>query len=90
MDNRCIAICDSGIGGLNLLKRLTESFPYENFVYFADNANLPYGDKEEYQLRKIAVDNYNKLLSFCPKLIVFACNTLSVVSKDLFTSSPVP
>lgn len=90
MDNRCVAICDSGIGGLNLLKKLTISFPYEDFVYFSDNANLPYGDKDESELKKIAIENYNKLLSFCPKVIVFACNTLSVVSKDIFTTSNVP
>ena len=38
MDNRCIAFCDSGIGGLILLKRTVAAFPDENFIYFADSA----------------------------------------------------
>ena len=78
MDRRCIVICDSGVGGLSLLRRLSEKMPWENFVYYADYNNLPYGEKSREKLLEIASVNYEKFMPFCPKKIIFACNTLSV------------
>ena len=77
MDKRCVVICDSGIGGLRLLKNLERRFPCENFVYFADYKNLPYGEKSKRELFDIAESIYKRAMAFSPKLIVFACNTLS-------------
>ncbi len=45
MEDRPIGIFDSGVGGLTVLRALQAAFPKEHFVYFADTANLPYGDK---------------------------------------------
>ena len=78
MDKRCIIICDSGAGGLGLLYRLSKRLPKENFLYYADYENLPYGNKSIEELKNIAIKNCKKFLPFCPKTIVFACNTLSV------------
>ena len=89
-DNRCVIICDSGAGGLRLLKMATEKFPAENFLYFSDYENLPYGDKTQNQLIEIADSLYNKFMSFCPKLIVFACNTLSTAVGNRFCGRAVP
>lgn len=83
MDRRCIVICDSGVGGLGLLKSLSTRLKGENFVYFADYDNLPYGEKSAEKLFEIAKNNCKKFLSFSPKLIVFACNTLSTNSVGL-------
>lgn len=77
-----MAFCDSGVGGLELLKRVASAFPDENFVYLADSDNLPYGNKSEAEMRIIADSVITKLLSFAPKLIVTACNTLSVTLND--------
>ena len=90
MDRRCIAICDSGTGGLRLLKRLERAFPKETFVYFADSENLPYGDKTESQLVEIVQSAYDKLLKFSPKLVVFACNTASTVALGKINAYSVP
>ncbi|MBE5742477.1 MAG: hypothetical protein E7360_04045 [Clostridiales bacterium] len=90
MDDRCIAVLDSGIGGVITLKKLKEKYPNENFVYFADLKNFPYGNKSEKELKDIAFSNYKRLLSFGVKVVVFACNTLSVTAEECFTNSPVP
>ena len=82
MDNRCIAFCDSGIGGLPLLKRVSAACPKENFVYYADSKNMPYGDKTEEELSLICDNVMRTLLSFAPKLIVTACNTLSTFMRE--------
>lgn len=89
MDKRCVVVCDSGIGGLRILKRLQNRFPNENYVYFADYENLPYGEKTPEQLFKIADDIYDRAKVFSPKLIVFACNTLSTTVLPYFTQKPI-
>lgn len=82
MDNRCIAFCDSGIGGLILLKKTVAAFPNENFIYFADSANLPYGDKTRDEMGKIADSAIKILISFAPKIIVTACSSLSTFMME--------
>ncbi|MBQ7642678.1 MAG: aspartate/glutamate racemase family protein [Clostridia bacterium] len=77
MDDRCIAIYDSGAGGLFLLGKLVKALPRENYLYFSDRKNLPYGDKTKEELKEIADKNLKTIMTYCPKLIVFACNTLS-------------
>ena len=59
---------------LSLLKR---KFPSENFLYYGDNDNAPYGSKSERQLLFITMKNLDYILSFGIKAIVVACNTLS-------------
>ena len=82
MDNRCVAFCDSGIGGLILLKKTATAFPNENFVYFADSVNLPYGDKTRSEMGKIAGSAIKILTSFAPKIIVTACSSLSTFMAE--------
>lgn len=77
MDNRCVVVCDSGVGGLPVLKRLANFFPDEDFVYLSDWKNMPYGDKTREQMKIIACGVVERALCFAPKLIVVACNTLS-------------
>ena len=89
-DDRCIAICDSGIGGLSVLRKCEEKWKGENFVYFADYENMPYGNKSDETLVEIAFENVKKLLAFSPKLIIFACNTLSTVTLNKLPKVGVP
>ena len=49
-----IAIFDSGIGGLTFLKTARARLPYENFIYYADTDNVPYGTKSLEQVRELA------------------------------------
>ena len=78
MCEKVIAVFDSGVGGLSVLKKLTESFPGEQFIYLGDNKNAPYGNKSKRELISLAFKNINVLISYNVKAIVIACNTLSV------------
>lgn len=74
-----IAVMDSGIGGLTVLKRLYESLPNENFVYVGDNDNVPYGEKSDRELTTCAIRILTEIISTFPvKCIVIGCNTLSM------------
>ena len=42
-----IGVFDSGIGGLSVLKALQAELPLENFIYIADSAHAPYGERDE-------------------------------------------
>ena len=77
MDRRCIVVCDSGIGGLGLYNMIAKKLKGQTVLYYADFENLPYGNKSKKELENIAEKNFKKFLPFCPKLVVFACNTLS-------------
>lgn len=74
-----VAFFDSGIGGLAAVSSFLEKLPNENIVYFADTANMPYGNKssdEIFEFVSKAIDFFRK---FLPKLIVIACGTASSV-----------
>ncbi len=74
-NNNPIGIFDSGVGGLSVLKELKRLLPFESFIYFADSAHAPYGEKtpeEIYRYSKTIVDFF---LGRKVKLIVVACNT---------------
>lgn len=77
MDNRCVVFYDSGVGGRLLLERTRKAFPSENYVYYADEKNMPFGDKTQAELESIFENAITKIKSFCPKLLVVACNTMS-------------
>ena len=86
-----IGVFDSGIGGLNVLKRATAKLPHESFIYFGDNENAPYGNKSESELFELSKNAVNTLLSRGVKAIVVACNTVSSsVFNKLLSVSPVP
>lgn len=82
MKNYYIGVLDSGVGGLSVLKKLTESFPFERFVYFGDNANAPYGEKSFRELLSLTIYNLSYMQPYKLKAIVLACNTLSLTVRD--------
>ena len=79
---RPIAVFDSGVGGLCLLKKTRQLLPKENFLYFADNKNVPYGNKSKKQLDELVQSNVQKMLVYNPKAIVIACNTVTANCID--------
>ncbi len=75
MNTRPIGIFDSGVGGLSILRELQKQLPGENYVFLADQAHVPYGEKTPAQLRTLAVRITKFLLTYDIKLLVIACNT---------------
>ncbi len=73
--HRKIGVFDSGIGGLSILKVMKEVMPKENYIYYADSKNCPYGNKSIDELIDITSNIVDYLLSNDVKIIVIACNT---------------
>lgn len=75
MNNNEIGVFDSGIGGITILNELKKLLPNENFIYYADSKNNPYGNKDLNELFLIVCNIVDLLLKRNVKLIVIACNT---------------
>lgn len=70
-----IGFFDSGVGGLSVMREALKLMPNENYIYFGDSKNAPYGTKEMNEVRDLTFDAVEFLLSKGAKAIVVACNT---------------
>lgn len=70
-----IAVFDSGVGGISVLRALLEEMPNENYRYYGDSANAPYGTKSLEQVRSLTVSHVDRLIAEGAKAVVVACNT---------------
>ncbi len=70
-----IAVFDSGVGGISVLRALLEEMPNENYWYYGDSANAPYGTKTLEEVQKLTISNVDRFLAEGAKGIVVACNT---------------
>lgn len=77
-----IGIFDSGIGGVTVLKEIIKIMPKENYIYYSDSKNNPYGDKSEEEIKNICYNIVENLVKNNCKVIVIACNTASAIAKD--------
>ncbi len=75
-----IAFFDSGIGGLSVLHHAMKLLPDEEFVFFADEDNVPYGTKPREMVMNFVDDVFRFLLTLDVKAIVVACNTATSVA----------
>lgn len=77
---RPIGVFDSGVGGLSVLRELRRELPSEHFVYFADSAHCPYGERADEDIRDLTSRAVRWLASRGTKAAVVACNTASAFS----------
>lgn len=70
-----IGMLDSGVGGISVLKSATKLLPNENFLFFGDNANAPYGPRPVEEIVQLSERATERLLEREVKAIVIACNT---------------
>ena len=70
-----IGVFDSGLGGLSVLKEMMRVLPNEDFLFYEDSLNNPYGVKDEEELLEITSKIVDYLLDHDCKIIVIACNT---------------
>ena len=77
-----IAVFDSGVGGISVLKELVALMPGENYLYFGDSANAPYGKKTTEGVRELTLQNANMLFARGAKALVVACNTATSAAID--------
>jgi glutamate racemase len=91
LEQRPIAVFDSGIGGLTVVRELRSRLPGHNLVYFGDTARVPYGTKSAETVGRFTDEIVRFLLRFEPRCIVAACNTASAVAvPELARQCDVP
>ncbi|ETI91776.1 glutamate racemase [Clostridium butyricum] len=73
--NSPIGFFDSGVGGLSVLKEAISIMPNENYIYFGDSKNAPYGTKELDEVKHLTFNAVDFLRKKNVKAIVVACNT---------------
>ena len=87
-----IAVFDSGVGGLTVLKAIQASLPQEDLIYLGDTARLPYGTKSKRSITRYALRAAAHLRDRGIKMLVVACNTASAVALDEVEAelAPIP
>ena len=78
-----IGVFDSGVGGISVLRELVAQMPQENFLYFGDSANAPYGAKSTQQVRELSMQAAEHLATRGLKALVVACNTATAAAIKL-------
>lgn len=86
-NNRPIAVFDSGVGGLTVYEKLRKILPNEDYIYFGDLKNSPYGQKSKQQLLDITSDIFEYFEKQDVKAVVMACNTTSANVYEEYKNS---
>lgn len=79
---QAIAILDSGVGGLTVVKEVMRVLPKEQILYFGDTARAPYGSKPAKEIIRYIQEIIHYFLPDQPKMIVIACNTATAVALE--------
>jgi glutamate racemase len=82
MNNKPVGIFDSGVGGLSVWQEIDCLLPNESIVYYADNANCPYGEKTQDEVIEYSKEATQFLMNKGCKIIVVACNTATAQAID--------
>lgn len=80
-----IGVFDSGIGGLTVLNELIKHHPDNEYIYYGDSVNIPYGEKDYDFLNGLSKRIINFFLEKRVDLIVIACGTMSsIIDKNKY------
>ncbi|NMB57150.1 hypothetical protein GYA19_04430 [Candidatus Beckwithbacteria bacterium] len=74
-----IGFFDSGLGGLTILKAVVKELPEYDYVYFGDNARVPYGGKSKDLIYHYTIQALEFLFAQNYALVILACNTASAL-----------
>lgn len=86
-----VGIFDSGMGGLSVLHRALQTMPGIDFLYYADEEHVPYGEKTESEIRVFIDEIIAFMLDKQVDAIVIACNTAtSVATREYREKFPIP
>lgn len=78
-----VGVFDSGVGGISVLRHLVRELPHEDFRFFGDSANNPYGGKTPEQVCELSLDIAERMVSSGAKALVIACNTATSAAAPL-------
>ncbi len=79
---QAIAVLDSGVGGLTVVKEVMRQLPHERILYFGDTARAPYGPRAAEEIVAFTREIVDYLIPFKPKTIVIACNTATAAALE--------
>ena len=71
-----VGVYDSGVGGLTILKSLIDNFPNNDYIYYGDTLNVPYGNKTKEELISLSDKAFSFFISEKVDIIVLACGTM--------------
>ena len=78
-----IGVFDSGLGGVTVLKSLLKDLPYEEYIYYGDSGNAPYGSgKTKEEIQNLCAKIMDFLIENNCKVVVIACNTATVAALE--------
>ncbi len=75
-----LGIFDSGLGGLTVLRTVRARLPQEDLIYFADQAHVPYGDRDDADLARLFAHALGELETAGVDAVVMGCNTSCAVA----------
>ena len=78
-----IGFFDSGVGGISVLSEARRLLPNENFIYYGDNGNAPYGPRPIGDIRRLSEAAVERLFERDIKALVIACNTATSAYADI-------
>lgn len=86
-----IGFFDSGIGGLTVLNQAFKERPWLDYIYYADTANVPYGNKTKEEVRELLFQAVEFLVEKGLDALVVACNTATSAGiEEVRQSFPLP
>lgn len=78
-----IGFFDSGVGGISVLKKAVRLLPNENFIYYGDSLNAPYGSRPAREIQDLTLKAVELLLAKNIKALVLACNTATSAAAEM-------
>lgn len=88
-----IAVFDSGVGGISVLKELIKILPQEDYIYYGDSKNAPYGMKDKETVKNLTIEAAEYLFAQGAKGLVVACNTATSatvrVLREMYPDIPI-
>ena len=77
-----IGVLDSGVGGVYVLRQAVRLMPRENFIFYGDLGNAPYGSRPLEEIRRISLAAAQRLAGQGVKVLLVACNTATSAAVD--------
>jgi len=88
-----IAVFDSGVGGISVLRELVKILPQEDYIYYGDSKNAPYGMKDKETVKQLTINAAEYLFAQGAKGLVVACNTATSAAvrslREIYPDIPI-
>jgi glutamate racemase len=87
VNHKAIGVIDSGVGGLTVVREISQRLPHESIVYFGDTARMPYGPRSYEEVRGFVFEMLEFLKHQEIKMVVVACNSATAAGLSAYQES---